>query len=332
MRFGQLGRREFITLLGGAAAWPVAASALPENRVARVGILWHAANELEEAPFPTVLREGLRDLGYTEGKNVVLLNTFAAENYDLFKENAERLVASQVDIIVAINLRAALAAQKATQTIPIVFVFVGDPVAYKLVSSFAHPGGNITGLSQIAEDLTAKRLEILKNAAGVSRAALLVNPSNAQFALKSIEETHSAATSLEMLVTPIEVARAEELNGAFARMASTGFNAAVVVSDSMFWSERKRIAELALQSRIATIFAMRDHVDAGGLISYGPSLPALVRRVAAYVDKLIKGERAGDIPVERPTRIELVVNLKVARSLGIDIPKTIIGTADDVID
>jgi putative ABC transport system substrate-binding protein len=325
-------RREFVGLAGGAAAWPVGANAQSGNKVARIGILWHAANEQEEAPFPTVLREGLRDLGYVEGRNIHLVNTYASENYDRFKENAEKLVASQVDIIVAINLRAALAAQKATQTIPIVFIFVGDPVANKLVSSFARPGGNITGLSQIAEDLAAKRLEIFKNALGVSRAALLVNPSNAQFASKSIEETHSAAASLEIRVTPMDAARPEDLDAAFARMASTGFNSVVVVSDSMFWNERRRIGELALRSRIASMFAMRDHVDAGGLISYGPSLPALVRRAAAYIDKLVRGERAGDIPVERPTRIELVVNLRTARSLGIEISKTILATADDIVD
>jgi putative tryptophan/tyrosine transport system substrate-binding protein len=326
-----VGRRDFLTALGGMAIFPVAATAAPGNNPTKIGILWHAANEQEEAPFPKVLRERLQELGYIDGRNIVLLNTFADENYDRFKENAERLVSTNVDIILAINLRAAQAAQQATSRIPIIFLFVGDPVATKLVASFAHPGGNITGLSQIAEDLAAKRLNILKNMTDTSRAALLVNSANPVFAKKSIEESQSASRSLGIVIEPIEVSRTDELEPAFATMASNGLNSVIVASDSMFWRERRRIADLALRFHIASVFAIRDHADVGGLVSYGPSLPAIVRRAAEYIDKVIKGEHVGDIPVERPTRIELVINSVTAKQLGIQIPAELLATADEVI-
>jgi putative tryptophan/tyrosine transport system substrate-binding protein len=231
-----------------------------------------------------------------------------------------------------VNLRAALAAQGATTTIPIVFILVPDPVASKLVASFAHPGGNITGLSQMALDLAAKRLEIFKEATGASRTALLLNPANPTFARQSIEETKAAADHLQMSVQPIDARSPDELDHAFTEITQQGINAVIVVSDSMFWNELKRIGELATRHRVASMFAMRDHVDAGGLISYGPSLVAIFRRTATYVDKIIRGEKTAEIPVERPTKFEFAINLNAAKALGLTFPPTVLARADAVIE
>jgi putative tryptophan/tyrosine transport system substrate-binding protein len=328
-----IGRRQFAASFGAAViAWPFGSLARQRGRIIRIGVLWHASNEQEEEPFFSAFRQGLREAGYIEGQNILLVNTFAAENYERFKENAAELVARNVDILVAVNLRAALAAQSATTTIPIVFILVPDPVSSKLVASFGRPGGNITGLSQMALDLTAKRLEIFKDAIGVSRTALLVNPANPTFARQSIEETQAAAGHLQMGVHPIEARSPGDLDHAFTSIIQQGIGAIIVVSDSMFWNERNRIAELSTRHHLASMFALRDHVDAGGLISYGPSIPALFRRAGTYIDKIIKGEKAAEIPVERPAKFEFVVNLKTAKALGLTISPMVLGRADEVIE
>jgi putative ABC transport system substrate-binding protein len=326
-------RREFITLLGGAAvAWPLPARAQKTRHIPKIGTLWHAGNEQEEAPYLNALRQGLRDLGYVEGHNIVLENRFANEQYERFNAQAAELAALQVQVIVAVTRPAAIAAQRATSTIPIVFVLVADPVANKLVASFNRPGGNLTGLSQMALDLTGKRLEIFKEAIGISRLAFLVNPADRQYARTMVEETESASRQLQMAIKPIEVSKPSDLEGAFSAMVQDDIKAVSVINDAMFWNERKQIATLALQHKIPSMFAIRAHVDDGGLISYGPSYHALFHRAAAYIDKILKGETPADLPVERPTKFELVINLKTAKALGLDLPATVLARADEVIE
>jgi len=326
-------RREFMTVLGGVAVtWPLAAGAQQKTKIPTIGVLWHAGSEQEEAPFLNALRQGLRDLGYLEGQNIAIENRFPAEQYERFNALASELAGLNVDVLVAVTQPAALAAQRATTTIPVVFILVPDPVAVKLVESFGRPGGHITGLSQMALDLTAKRLEIFREAISLPRLALLVNPGNREFVRRSIEETEAAAAHLRVNVKPIEVSKPAGLENAFSQIAQDGIKGAIVLSDGMFWNERKQIAALALQHQVASMFAIRDHVVEGGLISYGPSFPALFQRAATYIDKILKGENPSELPVERPTKFQLVINLKAAKALGIDIPTSLLVGADEVIE
>ena len=325
-------RRTFITILGGTVTWPLAAGAQQKPKKPTIGVLWHAGSEQEEAPFLNALRQGLRDLGYLEGQNIAIENRFPAEQYERFNALASELAGLNVDVLVAVTQPAALAAQRATTTIPVVFILVSDPVAVKLVESFGSPGGHITGLSQMALDLTAKRLEMFREAITLPRLALLVNPGNREFVRRSIEETEAATAHLGVTVKPIEVSKPADLENAFSQIAQDGIKGVVVLSDGMFWNERKQIAALALRYQVASMFAIRDHVIEGGLISYGPSFPALFRRAATYIDKILKGENPSEVPVERPTKFQLVINLKTAKALGLDVPPTLLARADEVIE
>ena len=328
-----VGRRQFITLIGwAAAAWPVTARAQRTEHIPKIGVLWHAANEQEEAPYLNALRKGLRDLGYVEGHSIVLENRFANEQYELFNAQAAELAALKVHVLVAVTRSSAIAAQRATSTIPIVFILVADPVANKLVATFNRPRGNITGLSQMALDLTGKRLEIFKEATGISRLAFLVNPADRQYARVMVEETESASRHLNMTIKTIEVSKPSDLEGAFSAMVQDDIKAVSVINDAMFWNERKQIATLALRNKMPSMFAIRAHVDEGGLISYGPSYHALFNRAATYIDKILKGERPADLPVERPTKFELVINLKAAKAIGLEVPPTLLARADEVIE
>jgi putative ABC transport system substrate-binding protein len=326
-------RRDFFNLIGVAAAtWPFSSQAQMTKQVPKIGVLWHAANEQEEAPYLNALRRGLRDLGYVEGHNIVLENRFANEQYERFNAQAAELAALKVNIIVAVTRSAAIAAQRATSTIPIVFILVADPVANKLVASFNRPGGNLTGLSQMALDLTGKRLEIFKEAVGMSRLAFLVNPGDRQYAGVMVDETESAARQLNMTIRPIEVSKPSALEDAFSAMVQDDIKAVSVINDAMFWTERKQIATLAMRHKMPSMFAIRAHVDDGGLISYGPSYHALFHRGAAYIDKILKGEKPADLPVERPTKFELVINMKTAKALGVEISPTVLAHVDEVIE
>jgi putative tryptophan/tyrosine transport system substrate-binding protein len=326
-------RREFIAGLGGAAAWPVVARSQQNRKVPVVGVLWHAGNEQQEANYLGALRKGLVDLGYVEGKNILLENRFAAENYDRFDAMARELAGLKVDVIVAVTRAAALAAQRATSTIPVVFIIDPDPVASKLVSSFAHPGANITGLTAVAGDLSDKRLEILADAIpGLTRIALLLN---ARSTLKAsyIEKTRGAAAARGILqVKSIEVGSPSDLAEAFSTIADEGFGGVSVPGDAMLYNERRLIAELALRNRLPSAFDLREHVEAGGLLSYGATFRTAFYRLATYVDKVVKGEKPADIPVERPTKLELVVNLKTANALGLVISEAFLLRADEVIE
>jgi putative tryptophan/tyrosine transport system substrate-binding protein len=326
-------RREFITLFGSvAAAWPLAARAQNVKKIPKIGILWHAGSEEEEAIFLGAVRQGFKDLGYVEGQNIRLINTFAAEQYERFNSNAAELVALPVDVLVAVTAPAALAAQRATKTIPVVFVGSIDPVQMKLVESFARPGGNITGLTNLATDLTAKRLEVLKELVpNALRVGQLVNSSNPANASRFIAESQVAAAKLKLAVQPVEVRAPDELERAFS-MIEGHVDAVSVPNDGMFYNERRRISELALTHRVPLMVAYKEAVQFGALISYGPSSTKVYGRVPYYVDKILKGTKPADLPIELPTFFELFINAKTAKSLGITIPPTLLSRADEVIE
>ena len=326
-------RREFITLVSTAAiAWPLAARAQQKLKVPTVGIMWHGGGVAEEAIFLTQIQQGLKDLGYVEGSNVNLVNTFAGEQYERFNTNAAELVRRKVDVIVAVATAGALAAQRATNTIPIVFVLVPDPVAIKLVASLAHPGGNITGLSTLAADLLAKRLELFKEIVGpLSGIALLVNPSNPNTTEGNIKQVRIAAEHLGMTVQVIEAAQPDQIERAFSSIQD-GINAVMIPDDSLFFNERKQIAALALRRMLPTAVFVSPMVKDGALMAYAVSPLTIFRRSAAYIDKIIKGTKPDQLPVELPTKFEFVINLKTARSIGLSISPTILSRADEVIE
>jgi len=335
-------RREFISLLNGAAAWPLIARAQqasdgiypkPGGKTPRIGILWHAGSAEEEAVFLRAVRQGLSDFGYVEGKNIVLENRFPAEKPERFISLAAELVALDVDILVAITRLGALAAQRATNRIPIVFVFVPDPVGSKLVASLARPGGNITGLSNFAHDVTAKRIELLKAfVPSVSRVALLVNPSDKDNARKYVEEAQAAGGNLGLMLQAVEIKDAADLVPAFSKMDEDKVDGVVGTQDGLFYVERKNIADLAIAHRLPLVMYSRETVEAGALGAYGPNTYNIFRRAGFYVDKIIKGAAPADLPVEQPTKLEFIINLKTAKTLGLTIPPTLLARADEVID
>jgi putative ABC transport system substrate-binding protein len=327
-------RREFITFIGGAAVfWPLTALAQQSRKIPRIGVLWHAGSAEEEAIYLGALRQGLSDLGYVEGQNIVLENRFPAEIPERFVSLAAELVALNVDVLVAINRLGALAAQRATSTIPIVFVYVPDPEGSKLVVSLAHPGGNITGLSNFAHDLTAKRVEFLKMIVpGVSRVALLINPNDKGSARRYIEESQAAADKLDLILQPVEIRMSGDLAPAFSKMRDKHIDGVAVSQDGLFYATRKDIAALALAHRLPAIVYSRETVDAGALASYGPSSYALFYRAGAYIDKILKGAKPTDLPVEQPTKFEFIINLKTAKALGVTIPPSLLALADEVIE
>jgi putative tryptophan/tyrosine transport system substrate-binding protein len=326
--------REFNFLLGGAAAtWPLIAFAQQAKTSPRIGVLWHANNEEEEGEYFTTIIQGFRDLGYVEGRNISFFHRYAGEQYDRFKSLAEELVALKVDVLVAVTRPAAVAAQAATATIPIVFVVVPNPVSSKLIDSLAKPGRNITGLSSMSLDVTAKRLELLKDMApGLTRAALLVNPSDAAFTDRVLAEVTPVANQLGVVVQPFEARTPEQITQAFAKISQNNMHGIFSGNDPMFHNERKRIAGLALENRTPIVLQNRMGAAAGAFMSYGPNSAPMFYRAATYVDKVIKGQKPGDIPVEQPTKFELLVNLKTAAALGITVPPTLLARADEVIE
>lgn len=326
-------RREFITLIATAvAAWPRSTRAQTTNKIPKIGVLWHAGTEAEEALYLTPFREGLSALGYADGRNITIINTFAAEQYERFNSNALELAKIPVDVLVAVTRPAAFAAQRATSTIPIVFILVPDPVRSKLVESLSRPGGNVTGLTQIGFELNGKRLEILKHATGLSRLALLVNASDPAMARLNIEEFQTSARALQINLDVFEVRKPEDLNDAFHSIGQKGLGGLITGIDPMLYNERKRIAELAITRRIAAMGHVGEMTKDGLLMSYAANFPSMFRRAAAYIDRILKGERPNNIPVEQPTKFEFIINLNTAKALGLTISPTLLTRADEVIE
>ena len=327
-------RRDFMTLVVGAsaAAWPPAADAQQPARIARIGYL--ASNLANQGPLEA-FRQGLRDLGYVEGRSVVIEYRDAQGKLEPLPALAAELVALKVDVIVASSTAAALAAKQATTVVPIVFTTVPDPVATGLVSSLARPGGNVTGLSNLNADLVGKCLEYLTQAApGVSRVAVLWQPGafgerTEQEMLKAAEV---AARTLGIQLQFVEARGPAELDKAFSEIAGARADALAVLVSGMLLGERRRLVEFAARRRLPAVYTFRELVDAGGLMSYGPSLADLFRRAASYVDKILKGAKPADLPVEQPIKLEFVINLKTAEAIGLTVPPTLVVRADDVIE
>ena len=313
-------------------AWPLAARAQQKTRVPSVGMMWHAGTVEEEAIFLTQIQQGLKDLGYVEGRNITLLNTFADEQYERFNSNVAELIRQKVDVLVAVTLPAALAAQRATRTVPIVFILVDDPVVNKLVASLAHPGGNLTGLSTLAGDLRAKRVELFKEIIGTSSGiALMVNPTDPVTAEYSIKEVGVAAERLGMKVQVIKASQPDQIERGISSI-QTGINGIMVTEDPLFYRERKRIAALATERKLATAVFAYPMVEDGALMAYAANPVALCRRSAVYIDKILKGAKPDDLPVELPTDFEFDINLTTAKAIGLSISPSILTRADRLID
>jgi putative ABC transport system substrate-binding protein len=302
-------------------------------KVYRIGRLIAGPPTLDPNPSLEAFRQGLRDLGYVEGQNLVIESRYAEGNEERLRALATELVRLHVDLMVAGGSASIRAAQQATHTIPIVMATAAyDAITEGFVASLAHPGGNITGLSNLGDGLPGKRLELLKEALPQStHIALLTNPASPLHA-SAMHNVTGGAQALGLHLHVVEVRRAEELDHAFAVMTRTGADAFIVLSDTILLTGLGgRIVDLAATHRLPAMYPRRMNVDAGGLMSYGPSLPDTWRRAATYVDKILKGTKPGDLPVEQPTKFELVLNLKTAKALGVTFPPAILFQADEVL-
>jgi ABC-type uncharacterized transport system substrate-binding protein len=326
-------RRQFITLLGGAAvAWPLAARAQNANRRPRVGVLWHAANAEEEGPYFKALVEGFAALGYVDGHTITLHHRFPNETPELFQRMAADLVALKSDVLVSVGNVASPYARNATETIPVVFILVADPIGSKLVDSLARPSGNVTGLTNFVSDVVGRRLQLLKELIPeLSRVGQLVNP-NAAAARLNIELTRAAASRLGFAVQLFEARSVEELEPAFDAVAAAGMQAVTVNPEGLAFQARELIAKLALARRLALCAYSRETFEPGAFMSYGTDHLAICRRAAVYVDRILKGTKPSDLPVEGPTKFEFLINLKTARAIGLDLPPMLLARADEVIE
>jgi putative tryptophan/tyrosine transport system substrate-binding protein len=324
-------RREFITLLGGAAAaWPLTAQAQQSTKIPRVGLL-STFSPSETMPWHQALREGLRHLGWVEGENITVEYRYAESRLDRLPALASDLVRLNVDLIVADTMSPAFAAKNATQTIPVVIASGSDLVASGFAQSLARPGGNITGLDQITPELGG-RLELLKETVPkLSRVVVLWNPQN-QTSTRNWNELQDPARQLGLALHSLEVRNADELDKALNVATSARADALAMLPDPVFVANLKRIADFAAKDRLPSIFHLREFADAGGLITYGPDRSDLFRRAAAYIDKILKGAKPADLPIQLPTKFELVVNLKTAKAIGLELPPTLIARADEVIE
>ena len=324
-------RRMFVgTLAGGIVVVPFAAEAQQAAKIARIGYL--ANNLAANTPLHEAFRQGLRDLGYVEGRNVVIEYRSAEGKLERLPALAAELVALKVDVIVAPGTLAALAAKQATRTLPIVSVAI--PVTSGLVTSLARPGGNVTGLSFFSPELVGKCLEQLKLAVpAVSRVAALWQPGGQGEPTEKdmLKAAEVAARALGVRLQFVEARGPENFDRAFSEMTRARAGALTVLPSNMFISERRRLVDLAAKNRLPAVYPWREFVDAGGLMSYGLNVADLFRRAATYVDKILKGAKPADLPVEQPTKFELVINLKTAKALGLTIPQSLLGRADEVM-
>jgi putative ABC transport system substrate-binding protein len=326
-------RRSFITLLGGAAAtWPMAALAQKAGKIPTVGVLWHAGNPEGEQPYFDALIQGFGDLGYVDGRTIKLEHRFPDEAPDRFRTMAAELVSLNVDALVTVGSATAPYAKNATTTIPIVFTLVGDPLGTRLVDSLARPGGNVTGFSNFSVDLNGKRLQFLGDIIpNLSRIGLLVNPLEASSRLL-LEETRNAAAKLAMTLQTFEARSLDDLEGAFDAMVKGGVQAANIGGGGLFFVGRANIAKLALARNLPIGVWSRETLEAGALMSYGADQVSIVRRAAVYVDKILKGARPAELPVQQPTKFQFLINLKTANALGITVPPVLLANADEVIE
>ena len=325
-------RREFIGLLGGAAAaWPLAARAQQSGKLPTIGFLG-ASSATAASRNVNAFLQGMHALGYVKGRDFEIEYRWAEGQQERLPTLAEELVSLKVDLILTGDVQAAVASRDATQTIPIVCPLLADPIRWGLIKSDAKPGGNVTGLLMFVEGLPAKQLElVLDLIPGAARVGLLVNPNNVNN-VSQRQEIETAVATMAVNIISADIPTPEGLDSIFPALARERVDAVIVLRDAMFYAERRRIAALAAALRLPVICAFREHVDDGGLISYGINLPENFRRSADYVVKILKGANPGDLPVEFPTRLELIINLKAASMIGITIPPTLIARADEVIE
>ncbi len=319
-----------VTLILSLLTAPLTSTAQQAAKVPRLGLLIPGSSSAF-APRIEAFRYGLRDLGYVEGRNITMEYRFAEGQDDRLPALVAELIRLQVDIIVTDGEAAIRAAQHATTTIPIVMAVSGDPVGIGHVASLARPGGNITGLSFMQPEVSGKRLELLQEAVPkLSHVAVLWDPANPSSTL-GFKETQTAAHALGLPLQSLEVRGPDEFDQAFAAMTSEHADALVVLSNPLFFEHRRQLAELAVKHRLPAIFLFREYVEAGGLMAYGANLNAMYRRAAYYVDRILKGTKPADLPVEQPMKLELVLNLKTAQALGITLPPSILFQADEVL-
>jgi putative tryptophan/tyrosine transport system substrate-binding protein len=327
-------RRQFIAGLGGVAAaatWSIIARAQPSKKIPVVGVLWHAENAEGEIGRLEALRAGLKDLGRVEGQNINIIDTFAAEQYERFDTNAAKLVAVPVDLLFAHTQPAAMAAHRATAKIPIVFTWVPDPVQSGLVASLNRPGGNITGFSNVAVDLSGKKMQMMKEVTASSRLGFLANGNDSNVASRSAQALKAAAASLGIELRVIEVRGPDEIENAFDEFAKQRIGGVITQPDALFFNERRHIAKLAIERRMATLGHVEELADDGFLMTFGPSGVFMIRHAATYVDKILNGTAPGELPVELPTKIDLVINNETARALGLTISPSLLVTAERVV-
>lgn len=321
-------RRTFIAILGAAAAWPAAARAQQPARIPRLGVLLYSTRQ--EDPQARALQQGLRDLGYIDGKNISIEYRFADGKPERLPDLAADLVGLKPDVLFPIGGDVAPFVSKATQTIPIVFVMSADPLQLGLVASLAKPGGNATGFTFLQDELASKRLELLKEVVPrISRLAFLSNPDHPDNELRVAQR---AATALGVHLQPIEMRGPGDLDGALLALAQASVDALYVVASRQTVASIPRIVDFASKDRLPLVGGWGAWAQAGGLLSYGPNVGEVVRNAAAYVDKIFKGARPGDLPVQQPTRFELLINLRTARALGLSIPESFLLRADKVIE
>ena len=324
-------RRKFLVNTGALLAAPLAALAQPSEKTPRIGVL-SSFSASDAAIWFQAFRQGLRDLGWDEAKNIRIEYRYSEGRSDRLPDLAADLVRLRADIIVVAITPDALAARKASRTIPIVMASVGDPVGFGLVDSLARPGGNVTGLSQTAGEMHGKRLGLLKELVpGLSRVVVLWNPQSqgSTFAWKEIQEP---ARKLGVHLHAVEVQSIDNLEKAFEAARAARAGALAIMPDPIFVRNLKRIADFAARKRLPSIYHLREFVDSGGLMAYGPDRADLFRRSATYVDKILKGSKPGDLPIEQPTKFELALNLRTAKALGFQIPSSILLRATTVIE
>ena len=330
-------RRAFITLLGAAAAWPVAVRGQQAAKLPRIGLLSPGRSELPDPTLSTLngLLQGLRELGYMEGQNLAIERRFAEGSPDRLPELARQLASRKPDIIVAFSTTAARPAAQATGTIPIVAVAMADPVADGLVTSLARPDGNVTGTTFLGPELVAKRLQLLREVVpGLSRVAALWHPNaySERTMAGILNEIEGAARTLGLQLQLVPATGPGNFADAFAAIAREHADALIVMPSPMLFGEYNRIVSMAVESRLPAMGAAREFTDLGGLMSYGVNLPDLARQTAPYVDKILKGAKPAELPVEQPVKFELVINLKTARELGLTISREFLLVADDVVE
>jgi len=320
-------RRVFLTVLAGIAALPLVARAQQSGKIWRIGFIAHRYEKFYDPLF-----QGLRELGYTEGQNLIVERRYAEGHAERFQDFAAEMVRLKVDAVIVVTTPAAFAVRNATTTIPIIHLAAIDPVGTGLIASLAHPGGNITGLAVLNAETSAKRLELLREVVpALSRGAVLWNAANPANAL-AWKETEGAGRALGVALQSVEVRDSKDFEGAFAAIAEQHADILLVLQDALTLDYRKEIIGFTLKERLPSMFVGKEFVEEGGLMSYGDRLPERYRRAAEIVDRILKGTKPADIPVEQPTTFELVVNLKTAKAIGLALPPTFLARADQVIE